>query len=250
MNRLVTSTSFPLLGRASGTAYFDDVTVQEFAPQQSAVSLIFDDGEANTFNKAAPVLQNHNMVASVAIPVEAIGDDGYMTENQIRKLLDRGWELISHSVNHVNLLTLSPSQQLNQLSQSKTTLSGRLGTPVNSFALPEGAYNGFILGEGQKYYRSIRAFELGDNPQGTFPYDVKVRSVVENTSMSDVQSWLNSAKQNGRWEVIVFHTINKNGDDPYHISRAGLQDIIRAIEASGIPVVTYNEGLNRFAVSR
>jgi hypothetical protein len=121
---------------------------------------------------------------------------------------------------------------------------------VQNVAYPFGAYNSLLLAETQAAgYRSGRAYELGDNPQGTFPFDVKVRSVFDTTTPEEVAGWLAEAKASKRWEVIVFHTIATQGDDAYHIAPTAFRAILDKVAASGVPVVTYNEGLNLFGVS-
>lgn len=237
----------PILANAIGTAWFDDVAVTEFDPAQSAVTLMFDDGESTTLTEAKPILENFGMVGSAAIVTDNVGESGYMNLADLKALALGGWEIVSHGLTHSDLTALSERNMKRELQRSKQILEG-FGFTVRNFALPFGAYNAAILAEGAKLYNSVRAYELGDNPQGAFPYDVKVRSVVNTTTLTEVSEWLAKAAAEKRWEVLVFHSISETGDDAYHVSPDMLHGIIQAIVGSGIPVVTYNAGLQLFSV--
>lgn len=238
----------PALINASGTAWFDDVTVADFQPTQAAVTLMFDDGPANTFTTAKPLMDSYGYKGVSAIITSYFDQDAdYMTSSQIDALFKSGWEIASHSVNHNDMTLITPAEAANELAASKTTLAK---WNPQFFATPYGAYNAYILGEGAKYYSSVRNFEQGSNPQGTFPYDVKVRGITTQTTMADIQGWLAEAQAQKRWEVFAFHDIANTGDDIYHTPVAQFKQILEAVSASGVPVKTYSDALQQFGVSR
>lgn len=234
----------PALISASGTAYFDDVTVQEYTPTQSAVTLLFDDGPRNTYGQARPVLDRYTFKGTAAVITDYIGTPGYMTLSQINNLYWGGWEIMSHSVTHTDLTTLTSAQAAQELTKSKAVLANY---GVKNFAYPFGAYNGDLNAQGMALYRSMRGFEQGTNAQGTYPYDVKVRGVTTQTTVADVRQWLADAKQNNKWVVLVFHDIVATGPDIYHTTPAIFKQMIAAVSESGVPVRTYNEALDLFA---
>ncbi len=236
----------PIIANATGTAWFDDVTVTEFDPTQSAVTLMFDDGELNTFTEAKPILEDFGMTGSAAIVTDNVGELGFMNRAELKELVAKGWEIVSHGLTHSDLTTLSERNMKRELLRSKQILEG-FGFIVRNFALPFGTYNAAILAEGAKSYASVRAYELGDNPQGIFPHDVKVRSVVNTTTLTEVEEWLAKASAEKRWEVLVFHSISASGDDAYHVSPDTFREIVKTIADSGVPVVTYNDGLQLFS---
>jgi peptidoglycan/xylan/chitin deacetylase (PgdA/CDA1 family) len=240
----------PLLGRATGQAWFDDLTVTEYQPGRSAVTLMFDDGEENTYIEAKPILDKANFKGSTVVSIGEIGSLDFLSFDQIRELVSSEWEIVSHGITHTDLTTLPSGEVINELVSSKQALENE-GFRVNNFALPFGAYNGDILAESAKAgYLSARAFELGDNPQGTFPYDVKVQGVINSTAVSEVEAWLSKAKAENRWLVLVFHGIRNTGDDAYYTTPGTFQDIIDAVLTSEIQTVTYNEGLSLFSTAR
>lgn len=237
----------PILAQASGTAYFDDITVTEYAPAQAAVTLMFDDGEDTAYTQAKPVLDPHGFKGSIAMITEMINAPGFLTAKNLQTLQAENWEIVSHTRTHSDLTQLTRSELLRELSLSKSDLNA-LGLMVKNFALPFGTYNAEILYEAFRYYSSARAFEQGLNPQGTFPLDVKVRAVVESTTAADVSAWLAEAKAENRWIVLVFHTIAQTGDDKYHTAPEVFAQIIAEIAKSGVPVLTYEQGLKTFGI--
>lgn len=238
----------PALINASGTAWFDDVTVADFEPTQAAVTLMFDDGPANTFTAAKPVMDVYGFKGVTAVVSGYMDQDGdYMTSAQIDALYKSGWEIVAHSVNHTDMTLMTPAQAMAELKDPEITLAK--WNPKH-FATPFGAYNAYILGEGAKYYSSMRNFEQGSNPQGTFPYDVKVRGITTQTTMADIQSWLLEAQAQKRWVVFAFHDIANTGDDTYHTPVAQFKQILQAVAASGVSVKTYSDALQQFGVTR
>ncbi|MBN1263183.1 MAG: polysaccharide deacetylase family protein [Candidatus Pacebacteria bacterium] len=239
----------PVLGQATGVAIFDEIRVTEFDPNQAAVTIMIDDGEETALSVAKPVLDNFGFKASVAIIWEMIGEPGFMNLNEIKSLQSSDWEIVSHSLTHSDLTLISAKQARQEMANSQRKLQ-RQGLTVRNFALPYGAYNGEILATGAKFYSSLRAYEQGSNPQGAFPYDIKVRGILETTSIQELQSWMNEARDNHRWLVVVFHTLASEGDDAYHLDPAIFSQMIETVSQSGLPVITYQQGLERFAVNR
>lgn len=237
----------PVLGYSSGTAFFDDLSVREFVPGTGAVTFMFDDGEMNTYTKAFPILSAYNYKGSAAIVSGFVGTPGSMGKTELLALQNAGWEIVAHGQTHIDLTVGPLTTAALNMNLSKVDLT-KLGLKVNNFAFPFGAYNANLISKGSSQYRSMRAYELGDNPLGTFPYEVKVRSVVKSTTLEEVRGWLANAIVNGRWEVLVFHTVAETGDDAYHLSPEDLSKIVDMVKASGLPVLTYNEGINRFAL--
>jgi peptidoglycan/xylan/chitin deacetylase (PgdA/CDA1 family) len=238
----------PILGASSGTAYFDDITISEFTPAQGAITFMFDDGETTTLTEGKKKLDTVGFKGSAAIISSEVGSAGYMNKQQLLTLQRGGWEIVSHSVSHEDLTLMTPANYNKELLSSKNSLTA-LGLKVNNFGLPFGAYNADIMANAAKYYSSARAYESGDNPRGAFPFDVKVRGLLSSTPISEVKSWIDKAKNEKRWEVFVFHSIVENGDDEYHSTPKQLSDIVDLVKASGLSVITYNQGIQMFATT-
>jgi peptidoglycan/xylan/chitin deacetylase (PgdA/CDA1 family) len=235
----------PILAGTTGTAYFDDFQVVEYKPLTSALTVMIDDGEDSTYTQAKPIMDKYGFVGSSAVIVNYAGQQGYMTWAQVTALSKAGWEIVSHGLNHVDLTTVTAATLKAELSSSLTMLKSK-GLTVNNFAIPFGAYNGGVLATGAKYYKSMRLYEQGSNPQGTFPYDVKVRGVLDTTTPEDISAWIKDAQKNKQWIVLTFHSVAASGEDAYHVSPAIFDKMMQTIKASGIQVMTYNSAFDAF----
>lgn len=235
----------PILGDASGQAWFDDIAVKEYEPGSGVVTIMFDDGELNAYEQGLPAMEKFGWPGTTAAITEMIGEEGFMTGKMLQELQGKGWEIVSHGVTHTDLTTLPANERRQEFGRSKRALT-RLGLAVNHFALPFGAYSAEIMAGGQKFYQTLRAYEQGSNPAGTLPWEVKVRGTTSATTAETVAEWVGEAQSQGKWIVIVFHKIAETGDDAYYTTPDRLEDILQVIQDSGVEVVTYNGGWQEF----
>ena len=108
------------------------------------VILTFDDGYADFYTTALPILRSHNFVAVSYVVTGFVGWPGYMTTAQIVEADRSGMEIGSHTINHPNLANMSAAAVLSQLTQSKLFLEQVLGHPVLSFCYPSGKYTSAV----------------------------------------------------------------------------------------------------------
>ena len=104
------------------------------------VVLSFDDGYQDFFSAAVPILRAHDFVAVAYVVSGFIGQWGYMTAQEIKSLQGAGFEIGSHTVNHVDLTTQSSDGLAYQLSASKDSLEHLLGRQVTAFCYPYGKF--------------------------------------------------------------------------------------------------------------
>ena len=64
---------------------------------------------------------------------------------ELRQMVEEGWEVGSHTVNHVILTRVEPAAAIEELRRSKETLEMRLQRPIRSFAYPNGKQSDFDL---------------------------------------------------------------------------------------------------------
>lgn len=239
----------PVLGNSSGTAHFDDLSAVEHTPGNGAVSFMFDDGEVSTYTAAYPVLKAKGYPGVAAIVTGFVGDTGFVKRAQVLDLQNNGWEIVSHTTTHNDLTSMTNLRAQRELSQSKTLLTS-WGLKVNSFAFPFGAYNANLLAFGSSLYTSMRPYEQGDNPKGSWPYQIRVRGITSSTTPAQIRAWAEESKTKGTWNIFTYHSIDTTADDEYRTDPATFTQMVSEVQASGVPVVTYQEGLNRFAQAK
>jgi peptidoglycan/xylan/chitin deacetylase (PgdA/CDA1 family) len=109
----------------------------------------FDDGNRNTHEVAAPLLEKHGMRgwffalagandASLPATVGGVHRRLLMSSADLRDLRERGHEVGSHSWSHADLARLSGDALAREIAGSKAALEDAVGAPVESFAWPFG----------------------------------------------------------------------------------------------------------------
>ncbi len=107
-------------------------------PSKSVV-LTFDDGYIDFYHNAFPVLKRYGFRSIVFIPTGLVGGSYYMSWDQIKEIDASNLVAFeSHSVNHVNLVSIPVDQLKYQLEESKRVLEQQLGKSINFFAYPYG----------------------------------------------------------------------------------------------------------------
>lgn len=120
------------------------------------VVLTFDDGLADFYAAALPVLQSYAFVATLYITVGFVGatsrgiypdpenEERMLTWPQIVALDAAGIECGAHSYTHPQLDILPPAAAREEIGHPKTVLEQHLGRPVSSFAYPHGYYSPLV----------------------------------------------------------------------------------------------------------
>ncbi|MEP7187610.1 MAG: polysaccharide deacetylase family protein [Roseiflexaceae bacterium] len=110
------------------------------------VILTFDDGYADFYTNAYPLLQQYHDRATIYIISQRVATPGYLDWDQLRSLAASPLITIgAHTRTHPMLTTLSAEQQWDELAGSKSDLEAALGVSVQHLAYPSGNYNAVTL---------------------------------------------------------------------------------------------------------
>lgn len=110
------------------------------------ILVTFDDGYSDVFHRALPVLKRLGMRATAYVISGRTlrSDTVFLTWHLLRALERDGVEIGSHTIEHRGLPSLSDSEALRELVQSRRAFERRLGHPVQWLAYPFGAYDSRI----------------------------------------------------------------------------------------------------------
>ncbi len=147
--------------REAGYAFVDAQWVLDWlsrAPTHAAPSppvsrptlLTFDDGQANLYTHALPVLEEEGVPALVFAVAGRVGDltdwesmpswrhNPVLTWEQMLEMQERGITFGSHTLTHPHLPALLEADWRRELAESKLVLEEGLGRPVETVAYPYG----------------------------------------------------------------------------------------------------------------
>jgi peptidoglycan/xylan/chitin deacetylase (PgdA/CDA1 family) len=111
-------------------------------PKKSVV-ITLDDGYADNYYNAYPVLQKYGLHATVFMITGNINKPDYLTSAQIKEISDSGVISVEdHTVTHPKYLNkMSYAAQYKELRDSKDTIEKITGKKVEYIAYPYGCYN-------------------------------------------------------------------------------------------------------------
>ncbi|HWP43533.1 MAG TPA: polysaccharide deacetylase family protein [Blastocatellia bacterium] len=177
---------------------------------ERAVVLTFDDGFANFFDTAFPVLERHGFTATMFVvsrhvgglndwapPPAGLGARALMDWNQLAELATAGVEIGSHTLTHPDLRRLPAREAANEIKSSRAEIEDRLGQPVESFAYPFGAVSRDCEEIIKREYRAACTTTLRrakDDPLYSLPrvdmYYIRSRRSLERLVNGDLDGYL------------------------------------------------------------
>jgi peptidoglycan/xylan/chitin deacetylase (PgdA/CDA1 family) len=113
-------------------------------PSAKMVWLTFDDGSSTVYSEIYPLLKKYQMHATSFIITGFVDKNqgGILTWAQIKEMKASGWiDFGSHTVDHLDLGTLSNAEQQRELADSKADLDRELGQNTTMICYPAGGYN-------------------------------------------------------------------------------------------------------------
>lgn len=105
------------------------------------VVVSFDDGYRPQFTYALPELRRHGWAGVLNLKAE--GSDLY--PSNIEAMIAAGWEIAAHTIHHLDLTELGPSQLQEEVAGSRAILRREYGAPVDNFCYPAGRFNATVI---------------------------------------------------------------------------------------------------------
>lgn len=105
------------------------------------VMLTFDDGKDNQALAGLPLLAERKMTATFFVMTVVIGNPGWMTKADVRRVADAGMTIGSHTWDHHMVTTYTGDDWKTQFDKPRATLRALSGQDVLDLAYPYGAWN-------------------------------------------------------------------------------------------------------------
>ncbi len=225
----------------------DDYSITVYTPtgfDRGIVTLTFDDAwEENAFT-ALPMMEEYGFKSTQYYATTFIENPRVPEPVElIRKFIDAGHELGSHSVTHPDLAELDADTLDYELLNSRDYLDETFDVYISHFAVPFGSYNTVVNENIMRHYTSHRTVDSGFNTPDRFDISrLKVQNILKDTSAQEVARWVERAKNYNYWLILVYHSVD---DNPGHYDTTPelFAGHLRVINEADIPVLTVTEAL-------
>lgn len=215
--------------------------------KRAALTFSFDDCFRDTVKISLKELRKRKIKATFNVAPLCVGKKidnlKVLDWKDLRELCKAGMEIASHSLTHTALARKSllkrfflflggfgakfPRLILNwadiqkEIFSSKKVLEKKLGTQVNSFVYPGGAYNSKLVKVVKEAYNSARTVDRGFNDVFSDKYKLKVQVWTSCTTAERANSWVKRAVRERKWLIEVFHVVSeKPSNYPYTANKA------------------------------
>jgi peptidoglycan/xylan/chitin deacetylase (PgdA/CDA1 family) len=114
-------------------------------PLDRTVVMTFDDGYANQYTYALPLLLHYGDSATFYIITGTLGRHAHLNWNELYAMRAAHMDIGAHGVSHDDLSKMNDSQQTFEIDGSIRTLEQGLRAPIDSYAFPSGRFNAQTL---------------------------------------------------------------------------------------------------------
>lgn len=230
-----------------GWVQVDDQSLESYQPtgwNRPLVTLTFDDGYEENVTSVLPVLDQYGFKSTQCFETADLKADPTTGKLNVMAFLNDGHEICSHTVTHPFLSQLTTAQVDTELADSKTYLQNLIGAPVVDFASPYGDYSESVNNEIKKYYQSHRTVDEGFNSKDNFDaYRLRVQNMTPTTTLAQFQSWLDQAKADNTWLILVYHRVTNDTPEAFDTRVPDFKQQMAALNASGLTVETMRDAL-------
>jgi peptidoglycan/xylan/chitin deacetylase (PgdA/CDA1 family) len=164
------------------------------AAPRNGVGLAFDDGNASDVLQALPALAGRGMTARFFPLTGRLGEEGYLSAEDIAGLSAAGMVVGSHGCHHRDWRTLTDGELHEELTVSRRALVEIVDTDITEAACPFGSYDRRVLRALRAAgYRHVFTSDGGTHAIGAWPAS---RTTVDRSR--PLQDWLDLARTGAR----------------------------------------------------
>lgn len=214
------------------------------------VMFVMDDGWKSEYTIGYNLFKQYGMKANIAAIPSLVEKDGYMTLNQLSDLYINGWDILSHTYNHYNLIDLSSDEKISEFNKTRSwLLSHGFVRTKDIVVFPGGYYDKNTIDILKtNNYKSARSLEEVWN----IPSEIKesnVNIIILDSSFK--AEWainsIDDALINNKDIIFILHKLEKvTTNTGMQYDPQSLEKILDYVSSKKekVNVVTYSQWLN------
>jgi peptidoglycan/xylan/chitin deacetylase (PgdA/CDA1 family) len=152
------------------------------------VVLSFDDGYRPDYTFAMPLLHEHGWAGVLNLQVDGSG----LYPSNVEAMIDAGWELASHTIDHLDLTGLDAEGMRRELEGSRAILRRDYGVPVRNFCYPAGSYDEAVIDAVRDAGYEAAMTQEREPARPARPYELGRFSVLRSSGLDGVAGALES----------------------------------------------------------
>ncbi|WP_231506367.1 polysaccharide deacetylase family protein [Paenibacillus sp. UNC451MF] len=120
--------------------FIDILEGTESAPDKP-VLLTFDDGYADNYEHALPLLKKLGFHATLFMTPGMVDDGYFLNWDQVKEMHEAGWDIQPHGMTHPHLPLLKKDKQEYEITEARRQIEEQLGTTADVYCYPYGEWN-------------------------------------------------------------------------------------------------------------
>ena len=167
--------------------------VPDISKKTGQVKIQFDDGFKGVYD-CVGFIKKHKIPIEIFIVTNWIGNEGYLSEKEIKEL--QASNLIrfsSHTHTHQKLGEINEDEIREELSKSKKLLEDVIGEEVKSLCFPKGSFSNCVIQISEELGYKEQYSSLPGSSHNFFQGSVIRRNLLQFASVSEVKSVLKGA---------------------------------------------------------
>ncbi|WP_458210701.1 polysaccharide deacetylase family protein [Haladaptatus sp. NG-SE-30] len=203
-------------------------------PEKGMVMLTFDDGLKSHYTKAYKKMKKYGFPGVDAIITDAVYQDDFLTQTQMREMTRNGWDMIAHpNTQAMPMNERSPKKQEKLMKKSKDWLK-KYGYEGHKYmAIPKNVVGPNTFDLAQKHFDLTMSFGASPNALPAIQKDTILSRMYGDSSVATTKQMIDYAERYKQLTIPLFHKIGGDG-----MPEKDFEKVLQYIKKKNVEVVT------------